>query len=234
MSLSGGLSAVAGTVAGSLVAEPRIRTAALVAGASGAFAGYIDDHHEPAGDRSKGLTGHLTALKEGRLTTGAMKIGIIGAGSAVASIILTTTDQGGQRGRSRVFDCAVRSVAIAAVANCINLLDLRPGRALKATALVSALLVPRAKDVAPLLAGTAGAIAGTARKDLAGVTMLGDLGANGLGGVLGTALAAHPCRGVRTLGAGMAVALILVSEKRSFSAVIDKSPVLSAIDGWGR
>lgn len=231
VSLSGGVSAASGIIAASLCAESSVRSAALIAGGFGAIAGYIDDHREST--TAKGLKGHFGMLKKGRVTTGALKIGIIGGGSAFAALILTAADQHSSRA-GHAWDWVIRSAAIAGTANLINLLDLRPGRALKASGFIAALLAPGSKEARPLLAGTAGTITGTIGEDLAGETMLGDLGANTLGAVLGTALAAHPSRAVRTAGAAAAAGLILASEKVSFTAVIEASPVLSAIDGWGR
>lgn len=231
VSLSGGVSAASGILIAALCAKSSVREAALIAGVSGAIAGYIDDHREST--TAKGLKGHIGMLKQGRITTGALKIGIIGGGSALAALILTAADQNSSRA-GQAWDWATRSTAIAGTANLINLLDLRPGRALKASGLIAALLAPGSKEARPLLAGTAGTIAGTIGDDLAGRTMLGDLGANALGAVLGAALAAHPSCAVRTAGAAGAAGLILSSEKISFSAVIEASPVLSAIDGWGR
>ncbi len=214
--------AAAGAVTGSLCAPAPVRNAALIAGSAGAVAGFIDDHGESRLPAAKGLAGHLKLLGEGRVSTGVVKIAVIGAGAGLAASLLSR----------RPRDVAVRAVGIAATANLINLLDLRPGRAHKAVALGSALVTPGGSP--QLTAALLGAVAGTVRDDLARETMLGDLGANALGAVLGTALTAHPSRLVRTLGAGAAVGLVLVSEKVSFSRVIDTNPVLRAIDGWGR
>lgn len=221
VSLTGGLAAAAGALVGAAFAPAPIRGAALVAGCAGAAAGFIDDHGESRLPTAKGLQGHLGLLARGRVSTGVLKIAIIGAGAGVSSVLLT---------RDPV-DVAVRAVGIAATANLINLLDLRPGRAHKATAFGSALLAPGSSELAAALLG---AVAGTVRDDLARRTMLGDLGANALGAVLGAALASHPSRLVRTVGAGAAVGLVLASERVSFSRIIDNTPALAAIDNWGR
>jgi hypothetical protein len=114
----------------------------------------------------------------------------------------------------------------------MNLLDLRPGRALKAGALLGApLAVGRRGGVA---AGTLGAGAALLPSDLGEEIMLGDAGANALGALLGVALAA------RTGTAGRAVALTLLagltaaSEKVSFTKVIQDTPWLRDLDELGR
>lgn len=224
VSLGGGVSVAGGAVLVSLVTSGRVGAAGVIAGTSGAVAGYLDDHRESVFESGKGLKGHLSQLREGHLTTGVLKIGIIGAGAGASAAVL---------GSKSIPDWVVRSVAIAGTANLINLLDLRPGRALKAT-LAGTVLVAPGNRALPLLAGVAGTAAGALEEDLAGEAMLGDLGANAIGAVLGVAAASHPSRLVRLGVATGAVGLILASEKVSFSRVIDENPVLSAVDRWGR
>ena len=65
-------------------------------------------------------------------------------------------------------------------------------------------------------------------------TMLGDTGANALGALVGTALAAHPCHLLRVVAAGTATALVLASERVSFTQVIESTPLLDALDRCGR
>lgn len=217
VSLAGGLAAAGAACAGQLVADPRGLPAVVAAGASGA----LDDLKGDA--RSKGLKGHLTALVHGQVTTGAVKIAAIGAGALASALSLAPR-------RTDLWDVAVRTVTIAGTANVLNLLDLRPGRALKATVLGSA--------AACAAGANAGAPAGVALAclpgDLAERTMLGDTGANALGAALGAALAAHPRAGVRCAAAAGAVALTLASERISFTQVIARTPVLRELDAWGR
>ena len=108
--------------------EPRAR-AALVAAAIGAggFGGY--DDLAGSGDR-RGFRGHLGALARGDVTTGAVKIGGIGATGLTAAALL---------GGSPV-DMAVNAGLTAGAANLLNLFDLRPGRAIKVAMLAGALL----------------------------------------------------------------------------------------------
>ncbi|WP_243896442.1 hypothetical protein [Actinomyces bowdenii] len=292
VSLRGGVGAAAGSIAAAALCAPwprRARTAhaaeaaeraelgaaalaALVAATAGAGAGLADDLDAGAHDGqevAKGLAGHLRALRRGRVTTGVLKIAVIGAGAAVAGALLsgsraasagampsgglgclgghavptslTTALTAARRHRpgapARLADAAGSAVVVASWANVINLLDLRPGRALKAAGAGAALLLAapgRPQATRRLAAGALGTVAAALPEDLGEETMLGDTGANALGALLGTALAAHPSRALR-LGAGAAgVALILASERVSFSRVIERTPVLAALDALGR
>ena len=261
VSLRGGVAMAGASVASAAVAsalsdQPR---AAL----GGAVAGYIDDVDQGAHDGgkvAKGLKGHLGALAHGQVTTGVIKIAGIGA-SALAASALVGSKATSVSGKAA--DLALNTVLIAGTANLANLLDLRPGRALKATVLVATPLsyfscaaaktpasgasgAPSAKPVSPastsgasaqrLLASGLNAAAITALvEDLQETTMLGDTGANAAGALLGTSLAANDSRKLR-LGAALGVVgLILASEKVSFSKVIAANPALNWLDQlWRR
>lgn len=215
--------ALAGVLAGP---APR-RTAVLVTLAPGLLGG-VDDL---AGDSTtKGLRGHLGALRSGRITTGALKVGGLGAVAMVAALMESASMTTGEGSPLR--QAAVDSVLIAGSANLINLLDLRPGRALKVTTAVGAvLLVPTgSRSVAAALVGAAGVLP----EDLAGESMLGDCGANALGALLGLALVRGTGPRGRLVAAGVVTGLTLVSERVSFTRVIESTPVLREIDAWGR
>ena len=92
-----------------------------------------------------------------------------------------------------VVDTLVAGGVIAASANFVNLLDVVPGRALKAVLAAStagAHAAP-ATDVPTgvVLAAAAGAAAGLLPADLAEATMLGDAGSNAAGALVGWGLA---------------------------------------------
>ena len=102
--------------------------AALGAGAVGVYDDLVGGR--PDQRASKGLRGHAQAAARGQLTTGAVKVAGIGVTGLLAARLA------GRRGADVVLDGAV----VAAAANVLNLLDLRPGRALK-VALASSLVV---------------------------------------------------------------------------------------------
>ena len=143
VSLRGGVAMAGASVASAAVAsvlsdQPRAALGGAVAALGGGLAGYIDDVDQGAHDGgkvAKGLKGHLGALAHGQVTTGVIKIAGIGA-SALAASALVGSKATSVSGKAA--DLALNTVLIAGAANLANLLDLRPGRALKATVLVAA------------------------------------------------------------------------------------------------
>ena len=259
VSLRGGIGAAAGAVAaagraGRLLHDPagcgaeRITTAALVATTAAGAAGLADDLDAGAYDGdapAKGLAGHLGALARGRVTTGVLKIVVIGSGALVSGVLLARhrgscpgSVSGGRGPVATAVDAATGAVTIAAWANVHNLLDLRPGRALKTAALLSGCLLADRREGTEagraLAAGALGVVVAALPEDLLEDTMLGDTGANAVGALVGTALAVHPSRTVRALSALAGTALVLAGERVSFTRVIARTPVLAALDGLGR
>ena len=194
---------------------------------SGAF-GALDDL---AGDgASKGLRGHLGAAARGRVTTGLVKIVGIGATGLVAAALADRT-----RNDVGALDTLVGGAVVAGAANLANLLDLRPGRALKGTVLAAApLLLAPSRPGSAAAAAAAGAALGVLAPDLAGRAMLGDTGANAAGALVGTALVARTGRRGRVVALAALAALTLASEKVSFTSVIESTPGLRELDAWGR
>ncbi|WP_435858923.1 hypothetical protein, partial [Streptomyces pathocidini] len=99
----------------------RTRAAAAVAVLAAGGCGAYDDL-AGEGDRRRGFRAHLGALKEGEVTTGAVKLFGIGAAGLVAGALL----------KERAVDRLLAGVVIAGSAHLVNLLDVRPGRAAKA------------------------------------------------------------------------------------------------------
>lgn len=220
--------------------QPRVRRGAVVAGTVAALAGLIDDCAGTAAAR--GLRGHLGALRRGRFTTGAAKIVLIGAGGLAAGWQVGCTDRAAGRrsadpsdGRADlVFRTVTAGGVIAASANLANLLDLRPGRALKAALAVTASIALRGSSGGRVAAITGGCAAGVLPLDLGERVMLGDTGANFVGAMLGVAAVTGASRR-KLLGLfGALAALTAASEVVSFSAVIDNNAALSWIDRLGR
>jgi len=217
-----GPAAALGVVAAVAVApgvRARVRAAAALAGAgAAAFGGY--DDLAGSGDR-RGFRGHLGALRQGNVTTGAVKIGGIGATGAAAGAML-----GGSPA-----DVAINAGLVAGSANLLNLFDLRPGRALK-VALAAATLL-RA-PVVPEAASAAGSAVALLGEDLGEQAMLGDAGANALGAVLGAAAATSLPRGTRLAVLAGITGLTAASEVVSFTKVIERTAPLRWLDMLGR
>lgn len=243
VSLLEGPAVAAGLLAGGIVgaSSRRAAVALTVATGAGAAFGIVDDLTEDTEQRRKGLRGHLGALSRGELTTGGLKVLGIGAAALVAAAVATplreTPGDTRRAPLSWAADVAVSGALVAASANLVNLLDLRPGRALKsATAVALPLAVAGGAGAAGAgaAAGVLAAAGAAVEQDLAEHDMLGDGGANALGATLGTALVLAAPRPVRLAALGVVAGLTLASERVSFTRVIERTPVLRELDAWGR
>nr|WP_205809406.1 hypothetical protein [Micromonospora sp. HNM0581] len=229
-----------GAAAGGAASVPA-GAATLVAGLGAGAVGLYDDvvGARPEQKAAKGFAGHLAALRQGRITAGLVKIVGVGAAGLGASILLTT-DPGvaGHRRRQRQstvglgFDVLLGAGVVAGTANLVNLLDLRPGRALKSGLLLGVPLSGGRHG--GLASGAVGAAAGLLPADLAEDVMLGDSGANALGAVLGVALAARTGPVGRAGLLAVLAGLTAASEKVSFTKVIASTPGLRELDALGR
>lgn len=194
-----------------------------------AFLGLFDD---AAGDRSRGgFHQHFRALLSGQTTTGALKAIYGGALALYAGWVL---------GRGFVATL-VAALLIALATNAVNLLDVRPGRALKGFAL---LWTAGAVGIAFLgvgvpwvhfgaAAATVGAAFALWRGDVRGQFMLGDAGANVLGVSCGLLLATSPFWW-QLIWTCLLLGLHLVAERSSLTEVIERVGVLNRVDRWGR
>jgi hypothetical protein len=205
----------------------RARAALAVAGAgAGAFGCY--DDLAGSGDR-RGFRGHLGALTRGEVTSGAVKIVGIGTAGLAAALLLGGPPR----------DVVINAGLSAGAANLVNLFDLRPGRAVKVTLAGGTLLAAGARGQARgtacrALAAPAGAALALLPEDLAERAMLGDAGANALGGMLGAAAAAGLPRPARIGALAAIAALTAASEVVSFTKVIERTPPLRWLDMLGR
>lgn len=188
------------------------------------------------GSRSEGgLKGHFRKwVKEGELTTGVMKA--IGGGClSLCAAMLGNSFMFHESNPFSIPLLVVDGMVIALLANWINLLDVRPGRALKAVLLKIGLLLPLVPLplLVPLLTLT-GVVVGYFRIDLRAKAMMGDAGANFLGAVLGYLLV----QTLDTKGTLYALAALVFlhayTETHSLSKLIEGNRVLGWLDEWGR
>jgi hypothetical protein len=188
-----------------------------------ALVGFADDRWGRADAR--GFAGHLGALSEGRLSTGLLKVVLLGGGAIIFGVLVFG-------GGWRAF---VAALLLAGCANLANLFDVRPGRAFKFLGVPVVLLLFLAPQGAVLaVAGVAGGAIALFYFDLRGRIMLGDAGAAIWGAVLGYLVvtsgpgAVWWVAGVATLG------LTAVAEVSSISRVIEEVGTLRRLDLWGR
>lgn len=193
-----------------------------------AFLGFLDDSlgQGAAASTPRGWRGHWGALRAGRLSTGAIKA--IGALALAAYVV---------SGRGLEDWRYVADVALLILAtNLFNLLDLRPGRAEKALALLGVGLCLGAWTLAPieLLGIFAGPILVGAWLTLREQAMLGDTGSNLIGAVAGVWLLTVLGADARLIALAVVVALTIYGELRSISTTIESVPPLRWLDSLGR
>lgn len=193
-----------------------------------AFLGFLDDAlgRGEATTAPRGWRGHARALREGRLSTGAVKA--LGALALAAYVV---------SGRGLESWRYLADVALLVLAtNLFNLLDLRPGRAEKSLALLGAGLCLGAWTLAPLelLGIFAGPVLVGAAFTLRERAMLGDTGANLVGAIGGVWLLTTLGGEARLLALVAVLALTVYGELRSISQAVESIPPLRWLDSLGR
>jgi UDP-GlcNAc:undecaprenyl-phosphate/decaprenyl-phosphate GlcNAc-1-phosphate transferase len=194
--------------------------------------GLIDDtlsesRSDPTGRPvHRGWRGHGGAVLRGELSTGALK-----AAGSLGLALFAMGYMGLSNGR-----WLLAAVVLVLATNVFNLLDLRPGRSLKAFLLLGAGLGIGSGDARPLwslgLFAAPALLAGL--YDLRERAMLGDTGANLLGALAGLWLV------LALSGTGQLVALAVLAvvtlygELRSISELVERVPLLRELDSWGR
>jgi UDP-GlcNAc:undecaprenyl-phosphate/decaprenyl-phosphate GlcNAc-1-phosphate transferase len=191
--------------------------------------GLIDDtlgeQPEEASVR-RGWRGHGGAALRGELSTGALKA----AGSlGLALFAMSYLDL--SQGR-----WLLAAAVLVLATNVFNLLDLRPGRSTKAFVLLGAGLVIGSAELRALWAlglfVAPALVAGL--YDLRERAMLGDTGANLLGGLAGLWLVLTLSGTGQLVALAVLLAMTLYGELRSISELIERTPGLRELDSWGR
>jgi UDP-GlcNAc:undecaprenyl-phosphate/decaprenyl-phosphate GlcNAc-1-phosphate transferase len=192
-----------------------------------ALLGLLDDLvGSVAADQPRGWRGHARTTISGGLSTGALK--------AAGSLGIALYVMSGRGLSAAEYLLAVALLLLAT--NLFNLLDLRPGRSIKALIILGAGLTIGSQDVHPLW--TVGLFVGPMLVllplDLRERAMLGDTGSNVVGAVAGFWLVLT----LNTLGQAIALGLIAIAtvygEFRSISSLIEKTPGLRHLDSLGR
>lgn len=199
--------------------------AALYLGSMGAMCllGAIDDIF---GNRDVGgFKGHFKKLLfERKLTTGAAKA----LGGGIVGIIAGYFISGGDPLR-----WIPAALVVPLSANTLNILDLRPGRAVAVffVGLVVTCILALGRLRAPEIVGSTAAVAlSFAVLDSRAKAMMGDSGSNMLGIALGLTLALNAAPVFQVAAIVLFAAVQLYSEKHSVSALIERNAVLRSID----
>ncbi|MGC8862778.1 MAG: hypothetical protein ACP5R5_08380 [Armatimonadota bacterium] len=173
-----------------------------------------------------GFRGHFRMLiLQRRLTTGTLKA----AGGALVGAAAARVVSGGDLAR-----WIAGTLVIALAANFLNLVDLRPGRAVAVffAGLGVTCVMAYGRLHSPWIIGAICLVAfawGIA--DSRGRAMMGDAGSNSLGAALGLTITLNLGLGGQIGAIVILAAINWYSEKHSISALIERHPVLRAIDG---
>lgn len=187
------------------------------------FAGILDDI---IGNRDvSGLKGHFKSLLKGRLTTGGFKALFGGFVGVIISIGIS----------KNITDIIINTLIIALSTNLMNLLDLRPGRAIKGylfiTIIIFLTLIGYVK-VLPLL--VIPNVLAYFNYDLKAKAMMGDTGSNVLGISIGILIAMGYSVNVRLSWLVFLIFIHLLTEKYSLTKIIENNKILNFIDKLGR
>ena len=175
------------------------------------FAGILDDI---IGNRDvSGLKGHFKSLLNG---------GFIGL---VISIAIS----------KNIYDIVINTLIIALSTNLMNLLDLRPGRAIKGYLLISiVLLFTLGEYTRNLLLLIFPNVIAYFNQDLKAKAMMGDTGSNVLGISIGILFVmGYPLK-VRLIWLAFLIFIHILTEKYSLTKIIENNKFLNFIDKLGR
>jgi len=205
--------------------ETRALSVAFLLAAFGfGLLGLIDDLW--GGTEFRGLRGHLRALRQGKVTTGLLKAaGGLALAMAIASLLQTG------------WAVLPAGLLIALMANAMNRLDMPPGRAASVflvPSVAAAVYLSRSEQAltAALLGFLMAAALLLRRRDAAGEAMMGDVGSNLLGGVLGVSLVAGLPLWTEATVLLLLAALHVAAERVSLSQWIENTPWAHQIDRW--
>jgi len=196
----------------------------LVAIMTMATIGLIDDL---IGNRdTTGFKGHIMSLLKGKVTTGGFKAII---GGLIALLL-------GSLFSFHIIEIIVNSLIIALFTNLINLLDLRPGRALKGFLSISILLIiiGLSKEVRIILISIIAYAIGYFPQDIKAKSMMGDIGSNTLGVILGVVTVVSYSMTAKFIVLALLVLIHIITEKYSLTEIIKKNSILNFIDELGR
>ncbi|NMA55365.1 MAG: glycosyltransferase [Firmicutes bacterium] len=173
----------------------------------------------------RGLKGHFRALLSGQLTTGSLKAG----GGLTCSLLISSFKS------NSLAEIIVNTLALALFTNLLNLLDLRPGRAIKFYLGLAAVTAFRTRLSGPILPALPfiGAVIGYFPYDLRAQAMMGDAGSNMLGISAGILILGQLDYQQRLIALLLLIMLHIIADTYSFSRLITRSRILTFLDHLG-
>lgn len=174
----------------------------------------------------RGIRGHAKAILGGGFSTGAVKaIGALGLAAFAIGLIVPGD-----------WEYLLAIALVVVTTNLFNLLDLRPGRAIKVFTVLIAGLAIGTWTLEPLW--TMGVLIGSlpvlAYYDLGEMGMLGDTGSNAIGAIAGLWMVLVLDTTAQAVALAIVFLITLYGEFRSISQLIDRTPVLRWLDQLGR
>ncbi|MGL5694463.1 MAG: glycosyl transferase [Peptostreptococcaceae bacterium] len=187
------------------------------------FAGVLDDI---IGNRDvSGLKGHFKSLLKGKLTTGGFKALFGGFIGILVSVSISTN----------IIDIIINTLIIALSTNFMNLLDLRPGRAIKVYSVIMISIFITLSGyikILPLL--ILPNVLAYFNWDLKAKAMMGDTGSNVLGISIGILITFGYSFNIRLGWLVFLVLIHILTEKYSLTKIIENNKILNFIDKLGR
>lgn len=174
----------------------------------------------------RGVRGHFEATFGGGFSTGAVKaIGSLGLAAFAIGLIVPGD-----------WEYLLAIALVVVTTNLFNLLDLRPGRALKVFFVLATLLCVGTWTLEPvwLTAVFLGSLPVLLYYDIAERGMLGDAGSNSIGAIAGIWMIVTLSTTGQLIALAVVVLITLYGEFRSISQLIDRTPVLRFFDQLGR
>lgn len=174
----------------------------------------------------RGVRGHAKATISGGFSTGAVKaVGSLGLAAFAMGLIVPGD-----------LEYLLAIALVVVTTNLFNLLDLRPGRALKVFFVVAVGLCIGAWTLEPVwLTGVfLGSLPVLLYYDLGEQGMLGDTGSNAIGAIAGVWMVLTLSTTAQLIALAVVVLITLYGEFRSISQLIDRTPVLRFLDHLGR
>jgi len=188
-----------------------------------ALLGFIDDM---LSGESRGWRGHGKDVIRTGFSTGALK-----AAGTLGLALFVASDLPGS-GTEVLIAAAVLVLAT----NAFNLLDLRPGRSVKAFLLLGLglTIATQITEPAAALGIFIGPVLVAGFFDLREKAMLGDAGSNAIGAIAGLWIVLALSPGEQVVALVVLLLLNIYGEFRSISNAIEKLPVLRNLDSLGR